>query len=58
MAATILVVVLVAAAAAAAIVQMVRTHKAGGSCSCGCASCPMSGACGGKTNDKRGGKHA
>ena len=58
MAATILTAVIVAAAALAAVVQLVKTRKAGGSCSGGCASCPMGGACAGKAKRKRSRKHA
>ncbi len=47
---TVLIILALAAVVTLAIRSVIRDKKKGGSCSCGCSSCPMSGQCG--TDDR------
>lgn len=48
---TILIILVLAAVVALAARSVLRNKKKGGSCGCGCSSCPMSGQCHSKGED-------
>ena len=48
---TILIILVLAAVVALAARSVLRNKKKGGSCGCGCSSCPMNGQCHSKEKD-------
>ena len=48
---TILIILVLVAVVALAARSVLRNKKKGGSCGCGCSSCPMSGQCHSKEKD-------
>ncbi len=49
---TILIIIALAIVVALAVRSVIRNKKKGGSCGCGCSSCPMSGSCHAQATDQ------